>query len=97
MIKPVSLSVHRNTRDQRRRHQVSNNLVEFARDMAHRKEIDGFAIVTWDEGLGTNAAWICGKLPESCVPEFVKVSIQRRTGMNDAHNEIYGPPPDDTA
>lgn len=101
MTKPrvVSLTVHRNTRERRQRHAVSENLVTFARSMARRKDIEGFAIVTWEDGgQVADAAWMAtpgSPILSSVMPEFVKETIARKRDMQTAMDHIYGVPPED--
>lgn len=88
---PVSLTVHRNTRDRRRRREASDALLKNAKHLAGPKDITGFALVTWYEDGSTTCAWRRGDLPHNVIPEHVKRALERRFNKLDARDEIWGP------
>ena len=49
MVKPVSLSVHKNTLEQRRRKLCRKRMVDSAKDLSHSATNAGFFIVAWDK------------------------------------------------
>ena len=99
MTRPVNLSVHRNTRDQRRRHETAKDLVIAAKHRARHKNIARYVIITWDEDAATTTGWRCigSGVHMFVLPEFCKTAIQRTINKDDAHDAIHGPPEDDTA
>lgn len=82
MTKPISLSIHRNTRDQREMHRVSRALVSDARTLAAAKGVAGYVIVGWNRhGQAIGAEDTTGRLspiPIELVPEFVRQELSRR-------------------
>lgn len=49
MKKVVNFTVHKNTRDQRKAHQLRKNLLKEARYCSQIEDIDGFAIVAFSK------------------------------------------------
>lgn len=49
MTKPISLSVHKNTLEQRRRKLCRKIMVDSARDLSNSATNAGFYIVAWDK------------------------------------------------
>ena len=49
MVKPISLSVHKNTLEQRRRKLCRKRMVDSAKDLSHSATYAGFFIVAWDK------------------------------------------------
>ena len=80
--KVVSLSVHKNTQDKRRRHRISGNLIRTVKE--YGKDFNGFALVTWDECGEASVVWNRGNLPISMLPGFVEVSMMRGIAAADA-------------
>lgn len=78
--KPVVLSVHRNTVEQRKRHATSEHLVKAARNMAAEKQVRGYAIVTWDKDCESiRTSFDPGPtMPDFAVPEFVRSILTHR-------------------
>lgn len=76
-MKPIHLSVHRNSRSDRERRHISDSLRDVARVATKDKQIAGYAIVVWDEQWNANAYWETGKnMPAIIVPDFTKEIIQ---------------------
>lgn len=72
-MKPLSLSVHKNTLGQRERHRVSHSLKDAARRLAGDGGIVGYAIIAWDADWNANAFWETGRImPAMILPEFTK-------------------------
>ncbi len=87
MAKIVSLSVHRNTQQQRLSKSVRRDLVCDARDLANTKDIAGYAIVVWTKDWHHRTFWDSGKImPSNVLPEFCKSAIQRDMGNVDVLN-----------
>lgn len=81
----VNLSVHRNTRDQRRAKRQRKNLVNCARSLAREGDIAGWAMVVWNKDWDTRSEWeAAGTMPDNNMSEFVKRSIERRMSKEDA-------------
>lgn len=55
MVKPVSLSVHKNTLEQRRRKLCRKRMIGAAKTLSIPADNVGFYIVAWDE----NGRWLC--------------------------------------
>ena len=86
----VKLSVHRNTQERRKAHQLRKDLIEDVRVLASREGVVGYAVVVWTVDWEADAGWNCGNLPGSVMPEFVKETLRRKIGMNDAQTVIFG-------
>lgn len=87
-MKPTNLSVHRNTRNQRDRHRVSNALRNMAKTLTVGKQIAGFALVVWDEEWSANAFWDTGRnMPGVIIPDFTKEVIQTTMQRMNAGDE----------
>lgn len=80
--KPVSLTVHRNTRDRRRRHETASNLMQCAKYLSGAKQISGYAIIAWGDGFDSKAFWDGGPMPQHMVPEFVKQHMLAHINAN---------------
>lgn len=72
-------------------------MVEFAKDTARSKDVDGFVIVAWTNDRKWTASWSVGDLGLNAMPDFVHGALRRKMGALDAHDEIYGAPEDDSA
>lgn len=78
-VKPVVLSVHRNSQAQRQKHEMSREMIQAVKTIASAKQVDGYAIVAWSRDFDYSTATGCGDtLPEPLVPEFVKGALQHR-------------------
>ena len=82
--KIVSLSVHKNNREQRRRHQIRKELVEDAKIMGHHTQVDGYLILGWNNRGGTAVTWSVGDLfEEDLLPDIVRTQILRKLSIRD--------------
>lgn len=59
-MRAVSLAVHRNTRDRRRRHEIADHLKRNASDMIRAKTVDAYIIITLDANDGYKTAYVSG-------------------------------------
>ena len=99
MSRPVSLTVHRNNRAQRRAKRIRSMLKDDVKTIAAMPNIAGYAVVAWDMERGYRANWYTphdGPMPGSAMPEYVKVSLLRDIVKADTHL-IVEPPDDDGA
>jgi len=73
MGKPVTLSVHRNTRAKRLERDRAAALLERAK-LATKIEggLGGFALVAWNHVGEPVAWWDCGQLPPWSLPDFAR-------------------------
>lgn len=79
MSKIVSLLVHKNTREQRRRKAVSLDFVSEARTMAREKAIDGYAIVAWNRHGDEKTVWSWNDaVPRERLRGFVDAAIAKQ-------------------
>lgn len=85
MSKIVNLTVHKNNRDQIRRHRTSRNMVSVAKQLAVRKDVVGYALVSWnaDEDAEVEFSIHDTKVSTNSLPEFVRGAISRKIGMMD--------------
>lgn len=91
MNKVVNLSVHRNTREKKKRREVSDALMRNAKNLAGPKDINGFSLVVWYGDGSTACSWRRGMLPHNVIPEHTKRALERRFNKLDARDEIWGP------
>lgn len=89
-MKPVNLTVHRNTRERKKRHEASNFLVKDAKRASAGKNIDGYVIVTWDKEQAATPCWKCGSVPQRSLPDFVRGVLQSKFSMDDAEYVVWG-------
>lgn len=88
MSKIVSLSVHRNTRDQKRRHEVSKDFVLDARRLAREKGLDGYMMVAWNHEEDTLAAWSWSKtVPRERLQAFTRAAISKQMTRFDVEED----------
>lgn len=88
MTKVVSLSVHRNTREQRRRHEVSRDFVTDAKRLAREKGLDGYVMVAWNGSGDSLSAWSWSKtVPRERIQEFTRAAIAKQMTKFDAEEE----------
>ena len=88
MKKPVSLSVHRNTKEQRARREAANYLRECAREVSQRLNLTGFLLVAWDKDWNASSRWELGGMPNEVAGEFAKRAYERSLNKLDARDEI---------
>lgn len=81
--KVVSLTVHKNNRDQRRRHRTSKALVSDAKQAAIRKDVAGYALVAWNEDQDCEVEFISPDVAANLLPDFVGNAIRRKIGIMD--------------
>lgn len=91
MTKPVSLTVHRNTREQRRRKDLRDHLMESARRVARRSDLNGFALVGWTDTHGVVASWDVGSVPGHCTPDFVRAGLRAKMDETRFSPDAEGP------
>ena len=101
MSKPVSLSVHRNTKLQRARHSASRHLKGAIQKHVKQKQIEGYVLVSWDQYMRATASWHNGnvrEIPVNLLGEMAKVTINRTLSQIDME-EFHGliPPEDEDA
>lgn len=92
---PINLTVHRNTREQRRCRETTRCLVADVRSATERKDVDGFVLVTWNKDIEASCAWMRGEVPQRALPDFVRGVLQSKFSMDDAHGMIFGRDDDD--
>jgi len=91
----ASLSVHRNTRDQRRRHQASEGLRNAVRLVTRHKSCDEFILMAWDNKGNESVCWsVDGTVDIDTLPGRAKHAVQRKLNRLDNY-EILDPPPQD--
>ena len=96
MVKPINLSVHRNTQVRREQKELSKQMLQDTKRMASQKNVSGYVIMVWNKDWGYRVAWDSGKvMPASVVPEFVKSSLQREISKIDMELILNGLPPED--
>ena len=91
-----NLSVHRNTRAERRCRDMRKELVAEAKKAGEIKDIAGYAIVTWDEQWGFRASYQWSRTtPSVIVPGFVKGCLERDLTFLDIDSRLE-PKPDES-
>ena len=86
--KVVSFTVHKNNRDRIEDRRVSRELLSDAKIMTRRKDVHGYALVTWTRDQDADVAWRYSEnVPTSVMPEFVKGAIQRKISMIDCRDD----------
>ena len=91
-----NLSVHRNTRDERRRRNMRKELIAAAKRASEMEGIVGYAIVAWDEQWGYRAGYQWpGTTPSVIVPRFVKGCLDRDLTFLDIDSRLE-PKPDES-
>ncbi len=96
MVKPVSLSVHRNTQARRKQKELSKQIVQDVKRMASQKNISGYVIMVWNKDWGYRCTWDSGgSMPANVIPEFTKVSLLRELNKYDMELVLNGLPPED--
>lgn len=73
--KVVSLSVHKNTLEQRKRHATSKEFMAEAKKIARDKQISGYVIVAYTKDEETRTSYDSGHMPPRYLPEFVRAKI----------------------
>ena len=83
--KIVNLTVHKNNRDRIEDRRASRNLVLDAKAMARRKDVHGYAIVSWDRDQNADVSWsVTKRVSCNIMPEFVSGALRRKISMEDA-------------
>lgn len=81
MTKPIPLSVHRNTKQQRERHEVRDKLRAAVKEHLRSADYDGFALVSFrhdPDGLATRTHYYTRDARDSYVlPDIAKSAIRR--------------------
>ena len=99
MSRPVSLTVHRNNRAQRRAKQIRGMLKDDVKGLAALPNIAGYAVIAWDGQRKTRAEWNTpngGPISCAVMPEHVKVTLLRLISKHDA-GQILESPDDESA
>lgn len=83
------LTVHKNTRDQRRAKDIRREFMSDAKSLKSMEGISGYSIVVWNKDCSAGCAWYSTPpvMPGLVVPEFTKKILERQIGQNDV-NEI---------
>lgn len=82
------LTIHKNTKEQRRSKALRFDLKKGAAKASQLKNISGYAIVVWNDEHITDCGYsIPIALPSSVLPEFVKQILAREMQRQDT-NEI---------
>lgn len=89
MTKIKSLSVHKNTKEQRRRKELRSELIDAAKYSVKDSGISGYCIVVWDKNNSYEAYWESGHLPGDLVGEYVKNAVNRKISIMDAESIMY--------
>jgi len=73
MGKPVSLTVHRNTRAKRLERDRAAALLARVREAVRLEGgFGGFALIAWNDKGEPTAWWDCGQLPPWSLPDFAR-------------------------
>ncbi len=84
MAEIINLTVHKNTRDQRRARWKRKDLEHAAKRQGRDTVmLDGYCLVTWDKNGDSDVDWQSGHMRSSNLAEYVKTTIQRAIGKRD--------------
>ncbi len=73
-----NLTVHKNTRDQRKRKAMAADLVPGAKEIARHTHVAGFAIVAWDKHFMHSVIYQTGgTLPGFALPGYAQGVLQK--------------------
>ncbi len=100
MSRPVSLTVHRNNRAQRRAKRTRGMLKDDVKALTALPNIAGYAVVAWDTERATRAQWYTpkdGPVSLAVMPEHVKITLLRLIGKADTHAILDSPDDDEAA
>lgn len=75
MTKVVSLTVHKNNIEQKRRHAKSKDMVARAKELARDKDVSGFVILCYDKDERASLSYDAGHMSPLALPEFLKQKI----------------------
>lgn len=85
VLKPVSLTAHRNTAKRRKAKLRRAQLLSDVKRHASYVDPEGYAIVVWDKEFTYSCVYDVGStMPGSVAPEFVKQSLLREIHKSDA-------------
>jgi len=90
VMKPIKLSVHKNTREQRQRHEVKDQFRSAVRRVLRNTGSDllGFSITTIST-TGTKTNFVLPPtVPTNLMGEFIKRDIEREVGLADARQML---------
>lgn len=95
----VRLSVHKNQRDRRRAKEVRDRATRAIQDAqaSFGTKLAGFALIAWDEGGASFAAWHNRPKNSGSMADFIRGEINKHIIVDAAEDRIKGPPPDDDA
>lgn len=80
------LTIHKNTKEQRRSKALRFDLKKSAGSLAQLKDISGYAIVVWTDEHTTNCEYsVPQALPSSVLPEFAKQILAREMQRQDTN------------
>lgn len=78
MNQTPNLTVHKNTRDQRKRKQMAADLVTNAKEIARHTHVVGYAIIAWDKDFGHSVIYKTGgTLPSMALPGYAQGVLQK--------------------
>lgn len=78
-MKPVNLTVHKNTLAKRKEKEFRRNAMRDFKESLNKQGIHSYAYVTWSDGGVINTGYNCGKnLPTEVMPEAAKVALTQR-------------------
>lgn len=85
MQKVISLTVHRNTRDKRRRKAIRSDLLKMAKEMDDDAQMEGFFMVAWkkDRSYRVRSSDPEGVIGLNNMPGFVGGAATRMVGDMD--------------
>lgn len=78
VVAPASLTMHRNNVAQRKQKALRSDMISDAKyAVRHTKDLNGYALVVWDDEKTTISSWRCGDMPGLVLPELCKNAILR--------------------
>lgn len=84
------LTVHKNTREQRKAKELRKQLKDDAKYLSQLKGISGYSIVVWNANCTGDCRWKSTPpvIPGLIVPEFTKQILNRRINTDDTNDII---------
>ncbi len=78
MAATPNLTVHKNTRDQRKRKAMAADLVTSAKEIARHTQVVGYTIIAWDKDFGHSVIYKTGgTLPGFALPGYAQGVLQK--------------------
>ena len=90
MTKTVSLTVHKNNADQRKRKEIREDMHGSVKTLQRELAVSGYAIFAWDDDGNSNVYWESGHIPGQALPAFVSETLRRRINIMDAEEVMKG-------